>query len=213
MPGFSSSKKFAHDIVLDMKKSSDNSFYRDLDRAKDRGGSCNCVTLAVAFVIVLFVVEGAIFYFFKGIRVKPGIQKNQTTLDTIGGTSKIDLGNNQSQVTITQGGLCGELVKNKFAKSGEVACVISPDGVEISGKINLIAPENSSVLLVPKVESDRLKLEVSKFSVGKVSFPKSMGEKMSASATSALLKAFPELDKVTVQEVELQDGVMIIKTK
>jgi len=196
-----------------MKKSSDNSFYRDLDRAKDKGGSCNCVTLAVVFIIILILVEGGIFYFFKGIRVKPAAKQNQTTFGTIGGTSKVDLGNNQSQITITQSGLCEELVKNKFAKSGEVACVISPDGVEISGKISLIAPENSSVLLVPKVESDRLKLEVSKFSIGKVSFPKSLGEKMSASATSALLKAFPELDKVTVQEVELQDGVMILKTK
>lgn len=186
-------------------------FYKDLDAAKEKGGGCNCATFAILFAVIFILAEGAIFYFFKAVKTRPvDLSASRGGEQVVSGVSKIDLGQNQSQIAITQGGLCQKIIELERDKIRDLSCAINPDGIEFSGKLSTFLPANSKVILAPRVENNTLKFEVSKLLIGQVNAPKSLAGSLTDSINGSLPKIYPELDKVSVQSVELQDGVVLI---
>ena len=189
-------------------------FFKDLDSAKEKKGSCSCITFAILFALIFMLAEAGVFYFFRSIKVKSSdFSASHPSVQNVANISKIDLGENQSQISITQGGLCQKISQIEGNKISNLSCVISSDGITLSGKLSSVLPANSKVTLTPKVDGGALKFEVAKLQIGAINAPKSLANSLSDSINSSLLKVYPELDKVSVQNVELQDGVMLILAK
>lgn len=190
------------------------SFFKDLDLAKEKSGSCSCVTFAILFALIFILVEVGIFYFFKAVKTRPADSSaSHGGGQVVSDISKIDLGESQSQITITQGGLCQKIVQLEADKIESLSCVINPEGIELSGKLSSFLPANSTVVFKPKVENDTLKFDVKELMIGQVSAPRGLSSSLANSINNSLIKIYPELDKVSVLSVELQDGVMLIKVK
>jgi len=190
-----------------MKKTAAGTFYGELDAAKAKPGACNCMTLSVFFVVVFVVLEFGVSGFFKNLRSAPKLENaSNSSGQAVSNFSKMDLGGGSFQLSISQGQLCS-------AMPVDLNCQISPDGIILSGKISSFLPRNASVVIRPKVLNDRVNFEIVKCAVGGVNMPKFFSSGMTRALNNALAKEVPALNQAIVQNVETQDGVMLISTK
>ena len=117
-------------------------FYYDLDRAKNRSGSCNCFSLAVLFILVLIVIEISVFHFFQNIKVDSHQSVATGGLSEFGGNfTKTDIGGGAFQVIVPQGTLCKAISGDKFSN---INCEFSENGLGIDGKLSSFLPANAT---------------------------------------------------------------------
>jgi len=189
------------------KRSVCDGFYQELDAAKERPGSCNCVSFAVLFALVLLVSEIFVFSFFKNLKSAPDLKgSNSSGVQVTENFSKIDLGDNSFQYSLSQGQFCSALPRN-------LACLISQDGIIVSGKISPYLPQNASVYIRPKIVDEKLSFEVLKCTIGVLTVPKFFVFGTMSTLNSSLSKQIPELDGAKVKNVELGEGVMLISAE
>lgn len=195
-----------------LKKSLDPEkvFYNELDQSKTKGGRCGCVSLIVLFAILLIGLEAALFLALKAIKAKPiasGNLSSSATLREGQDVSKQNLENGRFQVAVSQGVLCARLKVEPGLQ--DVSCSISEQGIEISGKIGVL-PQNTRVVLTPKVEEEKLVIELRSVHIGSFRVP-NLTKGLSGQVTRVILNGAPDLDKASIDKVEAGEGVLIIE--
>jgi len=189
-------------------------FYKDLDRSSVKKSYCSCLSFAVLFIFALVLIEVVLFWSAKSLRSNPvtpdmikGIKLTQGT-DSF---SKNQVNDKETTVSISQGTLCAKIVEAN--KGREISCVITPDGIELSGKFSSLGFQNTKVVIVPYVEKEQLKFRVSDARVGNFKVPDVIGTGAAGLLNKTIKNNLPDLKDASVKSVELQDGVMIIGLK
>ena len=182
-------------------------FYKDLDAAREKSGSCNCVTFVILFALIFILIEIIVFSFFKNLKSPPNFEgSSNSSVQITNNFSKVDLGEGNAQLSLSQGQLCSAMPQN-------LNCLISKDGIVISGKVSLFLPQNASVFIMPKVKDEKVSFEISKCTIGKLNAPKFFSYSIAQALNKSLSKQIPELENSKVQDVELEEGVMLISAK
>lgn len=196
-----------------MAKKAQVNFYKDLDEFKKKRGCCSCLNLAILFIIMFLLVEGTLFYLGRNLKAKPiagtATKINQPSEISF---SKVDLNNQEFQVVISEGILCSRLVKFKESQD-ELSCSISPDGIEIGGKLSTLSFANSTVRLFPKVVDNKLKFEVVEATIGKMRAPRLLVSQAGNIVLQILEQDIPDLKDAQIKSVGLQDGIAIIRAE
>jgi hypothetical protein len=196
-----------------MAKKTQADFYKDLDEFKKKRGCCSCLSLAVLFIIVLFLVEGTLFYLGRNLKAKPIIgtatKINQPAEVSF---SKVDLNNQEFQVVISEGVLCSRMVKFKGLQNG-LSCSINYDGIKIEGKLSALSFSNSAVVLRPKVVDNKLEFEVVEAMIGKVRVPRFLVSQAGNIVLQILKQDIPDLEYAKIKSVELQEGIVVISAE
>ena len=192
-------------------KSNKRSFYDEMDRHNrtDKEKTLSFWELIAFFIILIVICEGVVFGIGKAIRSNP-----QNTLAVPGALSQgLNLvstsdSNGESQTSISQGALCSEIVK-KIGR--QVTCAIDTDGIVISGKVSALLPQNASVYIMPKVENNKLKFDLTKVTVGSIGVAKFIGSPISSAIDSVVGANLPP--NTLVNRIDLEPAVMIIVSK
>lgn len=194
-----------------MKKSPQKDFYKELDLSKQRKGSCNCLSISIIFILIFILVEGMVFYLFEGVRVDPSTSGASVAVSgSSSNISTMDLSDGQIRVVVSQGVLCSKLVSQNSNLFKDISCQITPDGIEITGKLGTLIPSNATAIIVPKVEKEKLNFEMTKLLIGNINAPKFLAKSLGDMITKLVYDQAPELNKASIKTAELQDGVMII---
>ncbi|MCX6810056.1 MAG: hypothetical protein NTZ65_04945 [Candidatus Berkelbacteria bacterium] len=196
------------------KKEEDKEFYRDLDKSKKPKSSCSPLSFIILMVLVLILAEVLLFAFSKSIK-NSAIPQDATTLSQRSdlGFVKIPTVENSDrgfQVVISEGVLCSKIALSQNHPASDYSCKISQDGIEISGKIVSFLPRNTKVTIVPKVQNDQLKLDITKAQIGSITILKFLTSSISGVLNDALLKDVPELKSAKVTRVNMEEGIMIV---
>lgn len=184
--------------------SSSNKFYDKLERTKVKKPSCSCLSIGIFLIIILAVVEVGIFTTIKNLKSNPVeiTSFSKITQDDQIGIERLDFSDETVKIVISQGTLCNRLGK-------EVACQISTDGISLAGKLNMIIPANSTVLIEPFAENDKLRFRVKEFKIGKVNAPKTLSSGVEGALNKAITND-PSTKDVKVKSVETVQAAMII---
>lgn len=184
--------------------SSSNKFYDKLERTKVKKPSCSCLGVGILLLIVLAVVEIIIFTTIKNLKSNPveitGFSK--TVKEDQIGIERLDFSDETVKIVISQGTLCNRLGK-------DAACQISTDGIILAGKLNMIIPANSTVLLEPYAENDKLKFSVKELKIGKANAPKVLSSGIGNALTEAISND-PNTKDIKIKSVETVQAAMII---
>jgi len=189
-----------------------SAFYKELDKSREKRSRCGCVTLVVAFVLLLLATETALFLSVKAIKSKPSTGNISGALSTLRegqNVSKLDLEGGAFEAVISQGLLCQKLQDASGFKG--VSCQITEENLELSGKMGIL-PSNTKVMLVPRVEKEKLVFDVTGVYIGKLKIPNLSG-RIGEKTLKAVYAAAPDLQNANVESVELQEGVMMITAR
>lgn len=186
-------------------------FYKELDSSKNKKGYCNCLSFAIFFALILILVESVLFLFIGGLRSRPSNPEASVSSGNSAVFSKVDLGGGNFEVVISEGVLCSKMSEQKGFK--DLKCLISTEGIEISGKLGSLFPSNSKVVLMPFVEKERLKFEVRQLKIGKISCPKKYANPIAFKLGDLILADLPDLNNASVESVEATEGLITIQAK
>jgi len=187
--------------------SRDSNFYKELDRYKKKGGSCNCASLTIFFVIFIFLLEFFVFSFLKNIRFDP---KQVDIRMPSGAATQVQPSvgaDGSGSVYISQGILCSMLVEQK---KNDMICSITEDGIEISGKIGYLLPSNSNVTVYPVVSSGKLDFEVKKMAIGKIGVSPSLSMGLGGLLSKILTQKIESGQKVEFEKAEVSEGLLTL---
>lgn len=187
-----------------------NGFYKDLDKSKDKKGSCSCITLAVAFFVVLCIVELFLFLTAKNFRYNPR-QGESFSLPTSfeSNISPVDLGNGTVRLAISQGQFCKMIVESGVNHSG-LECAISKESVKVSGKISSFLPSNTSISIIPRAKNDKIELELKSVEVGTVDISPSLF-KVFTGKIENLINSNEAIKSIKVKSCQLEEGMVVIE--
>lgn len=180
-------------------------FYKELDQYKKRGGYCNCASLAVFFIIFIIIIEFFVFSFSRNIRFDP---KRTSIKMPSGATTQIQSSvaeDGVGRIYVSQGLLCSMLLKEK---DSDIACNITEDGIEISGKIGYLLPSNSSATMYPVVSSGKLDFEVRRLAIGKVGVSPSLSMGIGNLLSRVLTKEIESDGPIEFEKAEVSEGLL-----
>lgn len=192
------------------KKLRPGEFYKDLDESKQSAG-CGCAGMAVAFAVLLVVLE--ILIFVLGGRLRSGETSSQVTRPNIATSqnfSKIETPDTAS-VVISEAIFCSKLAAVRSNDS--LGCKIDPEGIMISGKVNFLSWSNTNFQFVPKISDGKLTFELTSVKIGEINAPKILAAGLSRSLQKAINDNYGSLDSNKLTGVYLQDGIMTIEAK
>jgi hypothetical protein len=184
-------------------------FYKDLDRDKKRTRekTLSFWTLSIFFLVIIIVGEIVLFTLGRGIRTQPEGNFSVKGLTEGLNLSSTKEAGDQSETIISQGTLCKQMIDKL---NGDISCTISQDGIIIFGKFSPVLPKNSSVYLVPSIQDERIKFDITKVTIGNIGISKLFAAPVSTLITSATNASLPANSRVV--RVDLQEAVMIVWT-
>lgn len=184
-------------------------FYKELDKShrvkKDK--TLSAWSLALFFIVLIAVCEGVIFYLGKNLKVKPDDELTHSA-NVQGELSLVSEPNFESNqpIYVPEGLLCSTLASSL---GNEVKCSITPEAIQVSGKISGLLPANATAFFVPKIEYDQAKLELDDVKIGKVSTFRFLGSPLNPLINKAL-KATVSKQNFKVKKIDLETGIMVI---
>jgi len=188
-------------------------FYAEMEKAKDRPLSCNCLTLSIFFVVILVALEGGLFLASSRLRAGLSLKQASSSSSSLNSNlAKVDLSAGEFQISVPQGILCAEFA-SEMGGTRDYQCLIDEEGIRIGGRLSSLLPANSEVVLTPTVERGRLKFELTRLMVGRLRVPDWAARPMAGVAERAILAGAPDLAQAEVTGVELREGLMLIKAK
>lgn len=186
-------------------------FYRELDRTHRKKSFCSCSTLGIFFLAVLIILELSLFLLARGFKSSPNLDQPALAPDLPQQLSTVELEDGYFRLVISEGSLCSSLAQVKGFKN--LSCQISDEGLVVAGKFGFVFPPNSRLVLNPRIDKGRLAFDLTSFSIGKISLPSGWASGLSVAAEEAIYKSAPDLDKAEVEEVEVTDGLVMIRAK
>ena len=193
-----------------MLKSQEESFYRGLDRLKQKRGFCNCQTMAVFFAFLLIASLLATFSFFKAVRFSPEEGSSPQVAANLDFASEIDLGGGAFEVIVSEAGFCSIITGGDEEMAKKITCHISEEGIDVVGRFGFWLPANSKVTIMPKAELGKISFEVVEVSVGKVKVPVSLAESFLKKSLGALRNT-EQIRGAKIEDIELRQGLMVVR--
>lgn len=185
-------------------------FYKELDRSKDRKGSCSCLSLGIIFFILLLVLEISLFLVAKNFKHNPKQDADfSAPALSEGKISSIDLAEGALRVTISQGQLCQAIIDSGINVS-DLACQINDDGVKISGKVSAFLPSNTSLTLIPTAKDGKIALEIKKVEVGTIDISPSLFS-LFVGKIENQINSNEAVKNMKITKCELGEGMMVVE--
>ncbi len=185
-------------------------FYRELDKSKDRKGSCNCLSLAIIFFILLFAIELVLFLVSRNFKFNPKqVGDYSVPVLSEGKISPVDLGNNMVRITISQGQLC-KIIQESGVNVKDLACQINDEAVHFSGKISSFLPSNTTISIIPTAQNGKIALEVKEVEVGTIDLSPSLFT-LFIGKIEGQINSNEAIKNIKVTKCELSEGMMVIE--
>ena len=190
------------------EKDSQTEFYGELDKAWLKNKHFRPPAVLVIFILALVATELVIFLFAYGIK-SPSSSSGATGVSEVPlKFSSVGLDANRIQISLPEGILCSKL--QSVEGFDNLHCLISPDGVELTGSFGIFFPSNSKAVLMPRASENKLVWEVREFKVGKITFASKYANKMSGNLNGLLSSDIPEFSSARVESVEVGEGYVLI---
>ncbi len=188
-------------------------FYAEMEKAKNRPLSCNCLTLSIFFVVILVVLEGGLFIGSRRLRSGLSLEQASNSSSSLNlNLAEIDVGGGEFQVSVPQGTLCAKFA-NEVDKGRNYQCLIDEEGIRIGGRLSSLLPANSEVVLIPVVERGQLEFEVKELLIGRLKVPDWAARHLGGVCKKAILAGAPDLKNAEVTGVELREGLMLVRAR
>jgi hypothetical protein len=184
-------------------------FYKELDKShrvkKDK--TLSAWSLTLFFIVLIAVCEGVVFYLGKNLKVKPDeeLTRSSNIQGELSLVSEPDFESNQP-IYVPEGLLCSALASNL---GSDVKCSITPEAIQIGGKISGLLPANATAFFVPIVEKEQAKLVLSDIKIGKISTFKFLGAPLNPIINKAL-KSSVSKQNIRIRKIDLDTGIMVI---
>jgi len=187
-----------------------DAFYQDLDKSKDKKGWCSCVSLVVAFIVLLAGAEIFLFLTAKNFKYNPKEDVSFSLPSSFESSVKpIELDNQAVRLTISQGQLCKMIIDGGVNSSG-LECAIDEEAVKITGKLSAFLPSNTSVSVLPKAQNGKIVLEVKKVEVGMIDISVSLF-KLFIGKIENLINSNEAVKSINVQTCQLGEGMIVVE--
>jgi len=191
-----------------MPSPQEKEFYGELDKhksIKDAPKGFTLTKLMVLFVMLLIIIEGAVFYIGSSLKRNPIVDGTAPpSIDINTNFSRVDINDRQYQIVVSEGILCGKIFAS-FKR--DLSCQISEEGIVVAGKISSVLPSNASIIFMPKVNNEALDFDVKKATVGSIKIP----DFLTYGIKSAFRAVVAEQTKgIKVISVDLEPSIMVI---
>lgn len=184
-------------------------FYIELDEShlSKREKTLSPWSLTLFFLVIILIVEIAIFYLGRNLRVSLDEDSTRAIKPT-GGQTLINNSSEKGEFTVylPEGLLCSQIAEEV---KGDVSCIITPEALQISGKISPLLPANANAYFVPKIEDDQAKLELKEVKIGKIGTFQFLGSPLNPVLNKALKSSLGG-DNIRVKSIDLETGLMVI---
>ena len=188
-------------------------FYKELDKSHEvkkrarKDKTLSAWSLVIFFIVLIGVCEGMVFYLGSNLKVRPDSELTSSTY-LLGGINLVTAPNLESDqpIYIPEGLLCSKLASTL---GHDAKCSITPEAIQVSGKLSGSLPANTSAFFVPKVGKDSVSLELKDIKIGNISTFKFLGAPLNPIINSAL-KASVGSGDFRIKSIDLDTAVMVI---
>lgn len=184
-----------------------DSFFEELDEKKEKK-TITVKAVLVFLIIVLLAIELVIFLLARSFKnVEFDFKGEATKINPFSMTTEQVEINTVSEVVISEKMLCEQIYK--IYNSKNISCSINREGVFVYGKLSGVMPANANIKIMPKVEENKLKLEVQEVRFGKFVAPQLIKTSLQKGIIAKLEKVLcPEALKLN--SIDLSDDLMIL---
>lgn len=198
------------------------SFYKEMDEKSGRKSFCTCQTLVIFFIVLFLLGAGLIWRAYKKVsapaKPKEIVTPTMVSEDTLKKKlEQITQTPTQSQVTIELTNQELTSLLNEFLSAQPnlnikgAQAQIQPTGVVFAGRLTSPIETDVQVVTQPFVEEGKVRFRIEKVSAGTLGLPEFATKQLSDVLSQALKNIDQKLVGVTVQNVELRQGVLVVR--
>lgn len=180
---------------------------KPIENAVEHKSSCSILALAITLIVILLVLLSGLFYLkFHNVEIINSEKSKDLPLSAKIENQIADQKNDDS-ITLTINEMDLNSLLNNYSNFPlkNPTLTIDEKGILMKGKYSVL---NVEVLIVPKIENNKIKYDIVEIKAAGVAAPKKISDTLNSELSTFISSQLPSSKKIKFEEMTLQKGII-----